>query len=85
MLQEAARLAFFDILKLFDSQGNPLPISELDSDTAAAILGINVVTIGNATVGVGQIRKYKLADKNSAIERLIKHMGLFSKDNEQKA
>jgi hypothetical protein len=34
-------------------------------------------------MGVGQVLKYKITDKNSAIERLFKHMGLFKVDNEQ--
>ena len=83
LLEEAMRLAFFDIRKLVDKDGNPIPINELDAATAAAIQGIDVATIGNADVGVGQVLKYKIADKNSAIERLFKHMGLFAKDNAQ--
>jgi hypothetical protein len=29
------------------------------------------------------VRKYKVADKNAALERLFKHLGLFEKDNKQ--
>lgn len=83
VLQEAMRLAFFDIRKLVDKDGNPLPLNQLDDDTAAAIQGLDVATIGNMDVGVGQVLKYKIADKNSAIERLFKHLGLFKKDNDQ--
>lgn len=85
VLTEAMRLAFFDIRKLTDAQGNPLPISELDDDTAAAIQGLELATErsrdedGEATV----VRKYKVADKNAALERLFKHLGLFQKDNDQ--
>ncbi|WP_310715492.1 terminase small subunit, partial [Burkholderia multivorans] len=42
VLRELARIAFFDPRKLFDSDGRPLPISELDDDTAAAIAGLDV-------------------------------------------
>jgi phage terminase small subunit len=83
LLQEAMRLAFFDIRKLVDADGKPLPLNRLDDDTAAAIQGLDVATVGNADVGVGEVLKYKIADKNSAIERLFKHMGLFKKDNDQ--
>jgi phage terminase small subunit len=83
LLQEAMRLAFFDIRKLVDKDGNPLPLNQLDDDTAAAIQGLDVAAVGNADVGVGQVLKYKIADKNSAIERLFKHKGLFKADNEQ--
>lgn len=83
LLQEAMRLAFFDIRKLVDKDGNPLPLNQLDDDTAAAIQGLDVATVGNADIGVGQVLKYKIADKNAAIERLFKHKGLFKADNEQ--
>lgn len=85
VLQEAMRLAFFDIRKLVDKEGNPVPINQLDDDTAAAIQGLELATErsrdedGNETT----VRKYKVADKNSALERLFKHLGLFSKDNAQ--
>lgn len=83
VLKEAMRLAFFDIRKLVHPDGTPKKLSELDDDTAAAIQGLDVATIGNMDVGVGQVLKYKIADKNSAIERLFKHLGLFKKDNDQ--
>jgi phage terminase small subunit len=83
VLKEAMRLAFFDIRKLVDANGNPLRLHELDDDTAAAVMGLDITTIGNADVGIGEVRKYKIADKNSALERLFKHLGLFAKDNEQ--
>lgn len=85
LLQEAMRLAFFDIRKLVDGDGNPIPIQQLDDDTAAAIQGLELATEksrdddGNVTV----VRKYKIADKNAAIERLFKHKGLFKADNDQ--
>ncbi len=85
VLQEAMRLAFFDIRKLTDAEGNPIPINQLDDDTAAAIQGLELATErsrdedGSVTV----VRKYKIADKNAALERLFKHLGLFQKDNDQ--
>lgn len=85
VLTEAMRLAFFDIRKLTDAEGNPLPINQLDDDTAAAIQGLELATErsrdedGSGTV----VRKYKIADKNAALERLFKHLGLFQKDNDQ--
>lgn len=87
-LNEAARLAFFDARKLFDKDGKPLPITDLDDDTAAAIAGMEVLEqyegSGQDRVFVGYLKKYKLADKNSAIEKLMKHLGMFAKDNAQK-
>lgn len=83
VLREAARLALFDPRKLFNPDGTPKPVHELDDDTAAAIGGIDVVSIGNAENGVGQVLKYKVSDKNSALEKLFKHLGLYEATNKQ--
>lgn len=83
VIKEAMRLAFFDMRKLVHDDGTPKQLSELDDDTAAALQGLEVATVGNADVGIGQVLKYKIADKNAAIERLFKHLGLFEKDNKQ--
>jgi len=37
IMQAQSRAAFFDPRKMFDADGEPLPISELDADTAAAL------------------------------------------------
>lgn len=85
VLLEAQRLAFFDIRKLVDKDGNPIPVNQLDDDTAAAIQGLELASErsrdeeGTETT----VRKYKVADKNSALERLFKHLGLFERDNKQ--
>jgi phage terminase small subunit len=81
-LQEAARLAFFDVRKLCDAQGNPKPIHELDDDTAAAIQGLELSSEQDGETST-TVRKYKIADKNAALERVFKHLGLFERDNDQ--
>lgn len=84
VLEEIARIGLFDPRKLFNADGSPKSISELDDATAAAIQGVEVVTIGGED-GVSMVKKYKIADKNSALEKLMKHMGMFEKDNKQRA
>lgn len=78
VLQEYARIAFFDPRKVFDSTGAPRPIHELDDDTAAAIVGLEVVQVGNAEVGVGDVLKYKMADKKGALDSVARHLGMFN-------
>jgi phage terminase small subunit len=89
VIRETARIAFFDARKLFDAQGNPKPITELDDDTAAAIGGLDVLEewegTGKVRHLVGFVKKYKIADKNAALERAAKILALFGKDNAQKA
>lgn len=85
VIREVAALAFSDIRKLFNDDGSMKSISELDDVTAAAVSSIEVNEIltpeGNS---VGFVKKIRLWDKNSAQERLCKHLGLFEQDNKQK-
>lgn len=77
VLLEMQKLAFYDPRELFDKDGNPLRMSELGEDIACAIAGVDVVTIGNADAGIGEVRKYKLADKKGALEMLGRHLAMF--------
>ena len=75
---ELARLAFFDVRKLVSGDGRPIPLHELDEDSARAIVGLDVATVGNAQQGVGEVLKFKLADKGAALERLGKFLKMFT-------
>lgn len=78
VLQELARLAFFDARKMFNGDGSPKAIHELDDDTAAAIIGLDVVDVGNSEIGIGQVLKYKVADKGAALTNAMRHLGMFN-------
>lgn len=86
VLREVARLAFFDPRKLLDDKGNPLPLNQLDDDTAAAIAGLEVQQI---ELGSGEnalpavIKKYKLSDKKGALDMAMRHLGEYEKHNKQ--
>lgn len=88
VLRELARIAFFDPRKLFDKDGNPLPITELDDDTVAAVAGLDVMEeyegAGKDRVLKGYVKKWKLQTKDGAIDKLMKHLGGYAKDNEHK-
>lgn len=84
IVTEMARLAFVDCRKFFEADGTPIPVHQLSDDAAAAIIGLDVVTVGNAEIGVGQVLKYKIPDKNKALENLARILGYFEKDNKQK-
>ncbi|SEN73782.1 phage terminase small subunit [Nitrosospira multiformis] len=81
IVREAAAVAFSDIRKLFNRDGSPKAIHEMDDATAAAISTIEVgqtITDGKVT---GRTCRIRLWDKNSAQERLFRHMGLFRKES----
>lgn len=86
-LREIARVAYFDPRKMFHEDGTPKGITELDDDTAAAIAGLDVLEefdgTGQDRVLIGHIKKYKIADKNSALEKAMKHLGEYEKDHKQ--
>lgn len=78
VLREYARIAFFDPRKMFDADGNPLSIAELDDDTAAAIAGLDVVQEVDKETGVASFtKKYRIANKIGALDSVAKHLGMF--------
>lgn len=82
-LQEVARLAYSDVRKLFKADGTLKPIHELTDDEAAAVASVEIDDITIGQVKVGSTTKIKHWDKNSALEKAMKHHGLYEKDNEQ--
>ena len=86
VIEEIAAIATFDPRLLFDSQGDPRPITDLPDSVAAAISGIDVVMVPSAPEEApGMIRKYKVADKMKALDQLMKHLGGYREDNSQKS
>jgi phage terminase small subunit len=82
VLKEIAKLAFFDPRKFFHADGSPIPICDLDDDTAAALAGMDVLEefegSGETRVFVGYTKKFKLSDKRASLELLGKHLKLFT-------
>lgn len=82
VLKELARLAFFDVRKLYDADGSPIPIHQLDDDTAAAVAGLDIMEEyeghGEDRVFVGYTKKYKVNDKNSALTLAMRHLGMLN-------
>jgi phage terminase small subunit len=81
VLVELARIAFFDPRKLFDADGKPIAINQLDDDTAAALVGLDVLEefegSGEDRQFVGYTKKYKIADKNTALANAMRHLGML--------
>lgn len=87
-LRELGRICYFDPRKLFDDKGNLKPVHELDDETAAAIAQVEQFEEfqgrGEDRELVGYTKKVKIFDKNPAIDKAMKHLGLFEADNKQK-
>jgi|GEM_PF-584052 len=87
--RENSRIAFFDPRKLFDQDGHPLPPTAWDADTAAAVAGFEVLERFEGSGGerrvIGRVLRYRFADKNSALERAAKLLGMFDRDNRQRS
>lgn len=88
VLQEMSYIAFSDPGELFDDDGKCIPIRQLPRNVRAAIAGFE---IERRTRGRGEeaeeydVLKYKLWNKNDAASDLMRHLGLFEKDNLQKS
>ncbi len=83
VLQELSRLGFSDIRQAFDEQGNVLPPDQWSDAFAASVASIEVVTKtlpgrgDDERARVEYIHKIKVWDKNSALEKIAKHLGMF--------
>jgi phage terminase small subunit len=84
VMSEYAKLAFFDPRKLFNKDGTPKDITELDDDTAAALAGLDVQDVyegyGEDRRFIGYTKKYKLSDKRAALDSIAKCLGMFKEN-----
>lgn len=84
VLNELRRMVHVDPRKFFNADGSLKKITDMDDDCAAALASVETDEIFVDGAAIGQTRKVKFWDKNSAIEKAMKHLGLFEKDNKQK-
>lgn len=83
VLGELAKMAFLDPRKFFREDGSLKPVGELDDQTAASLAGIEHEKLfehfgkGQAKE-VGTTTKIKIADKGINLERLGRHLKLFT-------
>jgi phage terminase small subunit len=90
-LLEVARIAYADPRKLFTNDGALKDAREWDDDDAAIVMSVEIEqqrsasnNPGEPTETVGHVKKLKLWDKNSALEKAMKFAGLFREDNAQR-
>lgn len=83
VLQGLAELAFFDPRKMFNPDGSMKKLADMDEATVHALSGMDVEKLfkhfgkGQAEE-VGTITKVRLADRGLNLERLGRHLKLFT-------
>lgn len=78
VLQAIAEIAFGDVRGAFDDDGRLLLPSEWDDETAAAIAGLEVVTVNKGEGAVEHVAKIKRADRLKALDMLARHHALYN-------
>jgi phage terminase small subunit len=74
-LKNIALIAFYDIRKLFNTDGSVKRPHEFDEATAAAVASI--------IVGPQGVAKIRMHSKTAALDALSKYFGLYTKHNQQ--
>jgi len=82
VLDEMRKLGFSDLRKAFDQNGRLKRPEEWDDDFAASVASVEVVTRNIGEGEVEHVHKIKVWDKNSALEKLAKHLGMFIERHE---
>lgn len=90
VIAELSKIVHADPRLLFAEDGSMLHPKDWPDGMAGAVASLEVVEeFDNDTDGgkklIGYTKKLKLWDKNSAIEKAMKHLGLFAEDNKQRA
>lgn len=84
VLKEIARLGFSDLRNVMTNGGGLLNPTEWDDDTAAAISSLEVVRQNSGEYDSDgrpipeHVHKIKVWDKNAALEKLAKHLGIYA-------
>lgn len=81
VLAELAKVGFSDIRKLFGPGGALKRVEDLDDETAAFVSSVKVVTRrvpGGDEGEVERVSEIKQWDKLSALDKIGKHLGMFT-------
>ena len=76
VLDEIAKVAHSDVSGIMHPDGRVKLPHELDDATRAAVASFEIDATGRI--------KYRFWDKNAALEKAAKHLGLYKADNEQR-
>jgi phage terminase small subunit len=74
----------FDIADLYDSDGVLLPVHAMPKEARLMISSIDTDELFMGKMLIGQTKKIRLYSKLDGIEKLMKHLGGYEKDNKQR-
>lgn len=83
VIAELSKIVHSDPRKLFNSDGTLKPLADWPDDMAGAVGSFEIIETKIGDDIAAQTKKVKFWDKNSAIEKAMKHLGMFERDNEQ--
>ncbi|WP_109437828.1 terminase small subunit [Aquimarina sp. AU119] len=87
-VQILANIARFDISEVYNELGGMKAIAEIPKEHRTAITGIESEQqfdfMDGEKIPAGIIKKIRTSGKESAIDKLMKHLGGYEKDNQQK-
>jgi phage terminase small subunit len=82
-----AQMATFDIAELYDTDGNLKPLDEIPAHARIAIESIDSEEVyegrGRDRQQVATVKKVRMAKRNEAIDKLMRHLGGYELDNKQ--
>jgi len=88
VLAQLAKIVYSDPRKVFDANGVMIPISEWPEEVATGVASIEVDALfegqGKDRKQIGHTQKVKFWDKNAAIDKAMRHLGQYERDNRQR-
>lgn len=81
VLAECARIVYSDPRRLFDEAGRLRAVKDLEPEVAATVASIE---IKDARGDEPATTKVRLWDKNAAIDKAMRYLGLYEADNRQR-
>jgi hypothetical protein len=76
VLEEVRRIAFVDPLSIYGADGKVLPMEDIPEGTRHAIASLIIKANGETVV--------KFCEKTQALDRLMRFLGMYEKDNVQR-
>lgn len=81
VLEQLRRLAFSDIRKLYDGDGNILPVHDWPEDIAARIAGVETEELwagkGAHRTSIGVVKKVRFWNPNDALAKIAQYLGML--------